>query len=857
MINATLKSMWNRKRRLLGASTAVVFGIAFLVATLVLGDSMRSGFDTFFTEAYAGTDLEVRATTEIGSDELVQRGTVDEILVGRLADAPHVEHVAANVDGTVQIVGANGDPVGGDGPPTFGGNWIEGPVGGGTGFNGFSIVEGRAPASVEFGEPVEVVINRKAALDGGLHVGDLTTVLTPDPIAVAVVGISRFGDDDSIAGSTFTAFTLVDAQRILLDSTDQISSVLISATRGVSPDQLRIAVQPFLPSDTTALTQTELIAEQNQAISDDFLAFIEAFLLAFAVVALLVAAFSIHNTFSILVAQRTRESALLRALGASRRNILTSVTVESFLLGSVASLVGIGAGLGLAAALKAVMDAAGFGLPAAIGLRVESDTAIVAVVVGLAVTLFATITPAVRASRVAPLEALRDVAIDSSGRPRIRFIVGGTAAAAGVGIALSATLAGDAALASAGFGSLIALIGVVMLGPVVATVATSVLGAPVAATRGHAGTLARRNAMRSPRRTAGTASALMIGTAVVALFATFGSSVKASLDELIDESFANDLVIATDGFSGSPLSPDLVVALAALDEVAVAAALSDAPILLDGNEHLALAADPRALASVADLDETHGSLVAVGADGFAASTEFADEHGWELGSTVPVAFADGASTTLTLRSIFANANVIGDLVLPSSAWTPHQGRSGVAVILINLANGVDVSAGKRAVEAVADRFGSPDVQDRQEYLDANSAEIDQMLGLIYGLLGLAILIAVLGIANTLSLSIHERTRELGLLRAVGQTRSQLRSTIRWESVIISIFGTIGGLSLGTFFGWAVIRAMKVQTGFGSFELPVTTLLVVLGLALAAGIVAAVRPARRAARLDILAAIATT
>ncbi|MEO6123285.1 MAG: FtsX-like permease family protein [Ilumatobacteraceae bacterium] len=854
MLRATLTSIWCRKRRLLGASTAVVIGVAFLVSTLVLGDSMRSGFDSSFTDAYAGTDVVVRNKSEIGSNGWTQVGTLDESLVDVIAAMPDVARVAPGIEGVAQIIAADGDPIGGDGPPTFGTNWLDETgtlLPGQPGFNSYSIVDGRAPTGDR-----EVVIDRGSAKVGKLRVGDTTTVLTPDPVSVHIVGIAAFGKDDNIGGSSFVGFTFDDAQRLLLTEPGTISNVQIAAVAGVTPDKLRAELRRVLPSSGKSVTRSELIAEQNQNIDDEFLGFFEAFLLAFAIVALLVAAFSIHNTFSILVAQRSRESALMRALGASRRQVIAAVTVESLVLGAFASAIGVGSGVGLAAGLKALMDAAGFGLPGAVGLEVATDTIVIAMIVGVAVTLFASVAPAVKASRIAPLAALRDLAVDRSGASTSRAIVGTVFSAGGIATVLSSTSAGDGALARAGLGALLTLVGAVILGPVVATLATSVLGAPIAATRGHAGSLARRNAMRNPRRSAGTASALMIGTAVVALFATFGSSIKASFDDIISTSFSNELVIAQDGFTGAPLSAELTPAIAALPQVSGAVALANAPVDLGGDEKVALAADPAGVARVADLDVSQGSFDQVGDDGFAVTKAYAANRGWTLGMTVPVSFADGDSTTLTLRAIFDNKNAIGDVLIPTAAWRPHQGRSGDAVILIGLVDGATVSDAKVAVQTVADRFGRPDVQDRTEYITSNTEQIDQMLGLIYGLLGLAILIAVLGIANTLSLSIHERTREIGLLRAVGQTRGQLRSTVRWESVILAIFGTIGGVSLGSFLGWGVIRAMRVQEGFGTFQLPIASLVIVLAMALCAGVIAAVRPARRAAKLDILAAIAT-
>ncbi len=851
MTRIILTSLWSRRRRLLGASIAVVIGVAFLVATLVLGDSMRAGFDSAFSQMYAGTDLVVRSSTEIGADGVTQRGTLDATVAQEINAVPGVERIAISVEGTAQIVGADGTPIGGEGPPTLGGNWIDEPDRTTGGFNPYTLVEGGPPLADE-----EVVIDRGSATSGDLHIGDRTTILTPDPVPVTIVGIASFGGDDSIGGSSYAGFTLATSQHLFVDDPDRITSVQIAVNDSSSPTVVRSTLQTTLPAGIQVVDRAELVAEQNQMVEDEFIGFFEALLLVFAMVALLVATFSIHNTFSILVAQRTAESALLRALGASRRQVLMSVTIESFIVGLVASAVGLGAGIGLAAGLKELMDVAGFGLPGALGLTVVTETLVVASLIGIGVTLLASVAPAVRASKVAPLASMREAAVDRSSASKRRAIIGATLGAAGGAIVVSASTAGDSALVRAGVGSVVTLVGLILLGPVVARVATSLIGLPVAAIRGPAGKMARRNAMRQPKRTAGTASALMLGTAVVVFFASFGSSVKATFDGILDQSFSNDLVIARTSSTGAPLSADLVTQIAALDQVAVAAALADAPIRLDGAEVLAMAGEPAAVAAVADLQVVKGSMAAVGSLGLAVSDDFAEDRGWVVGRQVPIAFADGGTATLTLNAVYGSRNVLGDIFIPTALWRSHHGRGGDAVVLVTLAEGVNIPDGQAAVQVVADRVGAPDVQNRAQFLADKTADIDESLGLIYGLLGLAILIAVIGIANTLSLSLHERTRELGLLRAVGQSRSQLRSTVRWESVIISIFGTVGGVGLGTFLSWGVVRALSAQEDVGIFRLPVTTLVIVLALAVVAGIVAAIRPARRAARLDILAAIAT-
>ncbi len=749
------------------------------------------------------------------------------------------------IDGVGTIVGADGDRVGGGGPPTVATNWIDD-----ADLNPYRLAEGRAPAA-----PDEVVIDRGAAERGDLAVGDTTTVLTPAPVEVTIVGIATFGDVDSLGPTTYTAFTLDRAGELFAHRPGAVSSILVVAEDGVSQETLRDEIIQLMPARIEALTQGELTAEQQDDIEADFLGMFEMILLAFAGIAVVVAAFSIHNTFSILVAQRTRESALLRAIGASRRQVVTAVAAEALAVGVLASAIGFAVGLGLAAGLKALMGGAGIDLPTA-GLVVDRGTVIAAAVVGIGTTLLASVAPALRASRVAPLAALRDVAIDRSATSKARAAVGAVVTAAGVAMVVSAGAMTDGAVARAGLGALAVLVGTVVLGPVVARPAAAVLGATASATRGFTGRLARRNAMRNPRRIAGSASALMVGTAVVALFTTFGSSVKASIDHAVDGTFGGDLIVLRDDFSGAGLSPDVAPAIDALPEVADAVGAADLAVRLDGRGASPTATDPARFASMLDLDVSEGSVVTMQPGQIAVSRHEADEHGYALGDVLPMEFVDGATIDVEVAAIYERRDVMGDIVVDSVDAAPHIGQAMDLIVFVDLADGVSVADGRAAVSAVTERLGAPDPQTREEYVDSMGAEIDQMLAVIYGLLGVAVLIALMGIGNTLALSIHERTRELGLLRAVGQSRRQLRATVRWEAVLVAVFGTIGGLAAGTFLGWGLVRAIDAQEGFGTFALPTSALLVVLVLAVVAGVVAAIRPARRAARLDVLAAIST-
>ncbi len=413
MWRTTLKSLGAHKRRLLGTCAAVLLGVAFLSGTLVLGDTMSNGFSNMFAEANAGTDALVRSSTEVGEADFTERGLIDVALADDIAAVDGVAAVAPRIEGSGRIVGADGDPLGGNGPPTTAGNWIADDA-----LNPYDLAEGRAPSA-----PGEVVIDKAAAEQGDLAVGDETTVRTPDPIPVTIVGLATFGEADSQGPVTYAAFSTAQAAELFMPDPSAVSSIAVSAAPGVSQDDLVRRIDAVLPDGVESLTGAELTSEMEDDIKADFLGFFETFLLVFAGIALVVATFSIYNTFSILVAQRTRESALLRALGASRSQVLRSVAVEALVVGLVASAGGIAVGLGLASGLLALMSAIGMTMPAS-SLVLAGSTVVAAVAVGVIVTLVASLAPAVRAARTAPLAAIRDVAVDTSASSRLRAVAG-------------------------------------------------------------------------------------------------------------------------------------------------------------------------------------------------------------------------------------------------------------------------------------------------------------------------------------------------------------------------------------------------------------------------------------------------
>ncbi|MFE4819038.1 ABC transporter permease [Streptomyces sp. NPDC056704] len=848
-VRLSVSSLRAHKRRFAGTFLAVLLGVAFLAGTLVMGDTLRASFSTLFGDATKGTDAVVRsadAITTPGESQGV-RQPVDTALVKTVERVPGVAAAAPDIQGAGQLVGSDGKPVGGQGPPTLAGNWINDPK-----LNPYQLAAGHAPS-----KSGEVVVNRGAAKKGGLKIGDATTLRTPGPVKVTIVGLATFGGEDGMAQVTFTGMTQADAEKYLTAKPGEAANIRVRAGPGVGQAELVADLTPVLPKGVEAITGQESARENTDMISSQFLNIFTTFLLVFSGIALLVATFSIHNTFAIVVAQRTRENALLRALGASRRQVTALSLVEASVVAVTASAVGLAGGVGIAAGLQALFPAIGFPFPQG-DLVISGLSMLLPLAVGIVVCLGSALLPAVRAGRTAPLAALRETAVDGSGASRGRTLVGAALAVLAVGATLTGVLVSPS-LWLAGLGAVLALAAFVVLGPVASSAAVRALGAPLDTLRGVTGGLARRNALRSPKRTAATASALMIGVAVVSLFTVFGASLKATMDQTVSRSFAGDVAVSTPSFGagGSGLSPELAPAIARQPTVRYAVGLGRGVAQVDGRGRALTVTDPVTLGKVFDLGEVRGSLDDLGTDGIALTRKEAAEQHLTTGDTARLTFTDGKRENFTVRAVYGRSELVGDYVITRAAWAPHRTQDSDSLVAVTFKNGVGTADGKAAVEKVAARYGNPEVQTRDEYARSSAGGIDMMLTLVYALLALAVLIALLGIANTLTLAIHERTRELGLLRAVGQTRSQLRAMVRWESVLVAAFGTAGGLALGAFLGWVLVEASDgASDSTFAFAIPPVRLVVVALVGLAAGALAGLRPARRAARLDVLRAIAT-
>ncbi|HEX6166451.1 MAG TPA: FtsX-like permease family protein [Acidimicrobiales bacterium] len=843
MVRIALRGLRAHTWRMVITFVAVAAGVAFIGGVLVLTDTMNRTFDDLFADVYRGTDAVVRSSETLDSDfgfEL--RGMVDESVLDQVRQADGLAAAEGSVDGFARVIDQEGEPVGNPatGAPTLGGTWTDVDE-----LNPFDITDGRAPRA-----DGEIVLDRGTVEATDYALGDSVPVQTQVGVEeFELVGVARFGTADSPGGATYVLWATGDAQR-LMGEPGKFSSIGAVAEDGVSQDELVASITEHLDEGTEVVSGVEITEETQSAIRDQ-LGFITIFFLVFALIAVFVGAFVIYNSFAIIVAQRTREMALLRAIGARRRQVRRAVVVEAAVVGLLGSAIGFVVGLGLAALLGAVLQ-----LPEG-ALAILPSSVVVAIATGLIVTVTSSLVPAWRASRVPPLAAMRDVAVDTSGRTPVRFLLGlGT-----VALGVAAVLAGafGSRPATVGIGVLAVFLGVLVASPGLARPVSRVLGAPLARLRGVAGTLARENAGRNPKRTSATAQALMIGVGLVTFILIINTSIRASLDEALEEGFVGDFVVDSGTFGMIGLPSSVAEDIAELREVAVSAPMRFAPAEVAGEER-GVTGTVEGAFEVLDLDIIDGRA-SLAPDEVVINEDEAEETGLGVGDRVEIDFLDDArdedERTVTVSGVYSTgpATDLGAFVVGVEVFQAALPTSTDFQVFVQLEDGVSVAEAEPAIEQIVDPLPSADVQSVEEYKDEIGSQLNFLLGLIGGLLFLAIGIAFLGIVNTISLSIIERTRELGLLRAVGMRRRQVRSAIRWESAIISLFGTGLGLAVGLIGGWGIVRALRDE-GFEVFAVPVLWLAVISVVAGLLGLAAAVIPAWRASRMNVLDAIGT-
>lgn len=884
MFQVALKDLMARKRRLVTTGLAVVLGIAFLTGTRVLSTVLEDSIDSLISDVYEGMDAVVRSpeVQDLGFGQEV-RAPVAANAVERVAEVDGVRVARGVVEApSVQLIGSDGKVVGSNfGPPTLVYNWLDDER-----LQPGVLTEGREPRTED-----EVALDFATAESGGYEVGDTVTVSAPEgPETFELVGLMGLGEDGSrSSGARVLVFVTPVAQR-LAQMPDQFNFIAAAAEDGVGDDELAERLGEALPQLQT-VTGTAFTEESSEAIAQ-FVNVLSTFVSVFGYIALFVAAFIIYNTFSILVAQRTRETALLRAIGAGRRQVLVATILEAALVGLIASLLGLALGVVLATGLKAAVGQLFTVEPGVPSL--PAAAIVTALVVGVGVTVLSAVVPAWRSSKVPPVAAMSEVSIDRSRVSRARLVWGTIFLVVGIALfTLGVTDTGPNPLAEFGAGAALVLIAVaVVLGPLIASPVSRFLARPFGRRGRVTSRLAGENAARNPKRTAATAAALTIGVTLVTLIAVVANSVKTSVDAAVNERFDADFVVAADvtSFSvGVPKGaeeqirelPNVELTSAVrfsffrlLDEFGKqkaaerpaeeptnlpAGAPDEAP---EGQDDFALGIDPATFFEVIDSGELTGSPEDMGPDTIATRAAVAEERGWEIGDRIPVYFAATGEQELELVLTFEEDAGQGSYLVPAETLQ----RNGLPFFDFDVA--VYIQADDRATDAELAELrsqledivaGSPSVQvqDLEEYAEAQTGPLDTILAVIYGLLGLAVVIALIGIANTLTLSVLERTRELGLLRAVGMSRRQLRRTIMGESTIIAVFGTLMGLVIGIVFSIALSVVIAAEDpGLFRYALPYGQLVVITVVAAIAGVLAAVLPARRAAKLDVLDAIAS-
>jgi putative ABC transport system permease protein len=851
MFKLTWKGLWSHKLRFALTGLAVVLGVAFMAGTMILTDTMGRTFDGLFDTSNKGVDVVVRRAVTVKGDFGVEvRERIDTATLARIAKIDGVDVAAGTVEGSATVVDPDGKvkTAGGMGPGAIGMNWVAD-----TRLNPFTIATGHAPSG-----PDEVVMDQSSVDRDHRKLGDKVTVLGKgSPRVLTLVGTAKFGDAGGLPGTTLVATTDVTAQSLFTEA-GTYDSVVVASNGKQTDEVLSARIGDTLGTERFESLTGAADTANSKADLKKNLSFFNTFLLAFAYIALFVGMFIIYNTFSIVVAQRSREMAMLRAIGASRRQVVKSVMFESVVVGIVASAVGLAAGVLMSFGLRALLGAVGLDIPSG-PIVITPKTVITAFAVGSVVTVLSALAPALRASKVKPIAALRDVALDASGASLKRTIIGLAITGAGVASFASGVAgSGSGALSLLGLGAVVTIIGVFVLGPVIARPVMHLLGKPIARISGTTGRLAGANAERNPKRTSATASALMIGVALVSFITILATSTKESISATVSRSLRADYVVSGGNEGAGGLSPTVEAGVARLAEVAAVSPVRMTPVGVGTGSKDVVGVETTTIDRLFDLKVTAGRMSDVKAGSVAIPAKKAADDGIALGDKVTVTFARTGPVELTVRAFYGEAlpNVNSDAYLVGiDTYQANVTDQFDQQVLVKTADGVTAARARAALESALAAWPNAELQDQAAYKASITSEIDTILNLIYGLLALAVVIALIGIANTLALSVHERRRELGLLRAVGMTRPQIRASIRWESVMIALLGTGLGFFLAIAGSWGIVKAIS-KTETLSLSVPPVQLLVIVTLAAVAGVVAAVGPARRAAKLDILDAIAS-
>ncbi|WP_043266177.1 FtsX-like permease family protein [Streptomyces sp. CT34] len=857
MLRTALRNLLAHKARLLMTALAVLLGVAFVAGTLVFSDSVGEAVKNASAKNLNDVAVSVTAAPDrsapSGEAKDGKRATaLDEKLADRIRVLPGVAGVRSDVTGQATLAARD------DGHPV-GNGWQNRAVNYQPGKDGsdprYPVVRGRGPAHAD-----EIALAESTAKAAGYSLGDTVRFATDGPVMKKkLVGIVATDDPSVNARGSLALFDTATAQKMFLHP-GQFDELVVSAAPGTDQAALTADVRKVLPAKRAeavsgrqlATQQAEMIASQNHALSQT--------LLTFAGIALFVGVFIIANTFTMLISQRSREIALLRAVGASRRQVVRSVLAEAGLLGLVSSAVGLALGTGIAAGLRSIMDAQGAGFPDG-PLVISPTTVLASLGVGVVITVLAAWLPSRRAARIAPVEALSTVEAPPAPRSLLlRNTLGGLLTAAGVALMLYvSTLKGTKNLELAMLGSAVTLVGMIVLAPLLSRPLVSLAGAVTTRLFGVAGKLAKENALRNPRRTAATGSALMIGLTLITGLTVTGHSAQLAMDKMAGNGLTADYKVSTSTYAG--LDPKLSERVGKLPGVTAAAPVRETSYSLKNAAGdatgfgLLHGTDLSQIDKVTRLVFTDGSLDAVRSGGIAVSRTMAEKHGWQAGDTVTVEFPDKKRAALRIAAVYQDNEVLGDSFGSTTLVDPHLDRFRDQELLVKADHGGSAALATEIRRTLGD---SPllKIQNHDDLRKETAGQIDTLVYMVYGLLGVAVVIAVVGVVNTLAMSVFERVREIGMLRAIGLDRRGVKQMVRLESVVISLFGAALGMGVGIFLSWAGGRMIGSSDSFKAYEmvLPWGRLGLFLLIALVVGVLAALWPARRAARLNMLEAI---
>ncbi len=843
MTSLALKSLWARKVRALTTTFAVVIGVAFVAGSYVLTDTIFAAFDEIFSDSLKGTSVVVTAQNPV-EQENGEIPTIAASLLPRVQRTPGVRLAAGAIFTPGGFFDSKGEKIGNKFAPKFISSGLP------DGLESLTYVDGHRPRG-----PTEASIDRAAAEGSDLRLGERIELVGQGRAQkFRLVGFTRLGGA-SFGGASIAQVTLPVAQA-LTHKVGRFDQISVAAADGVSAAALKRRIEREMPPGVRVETAQENADRGSEEIRDN-LSFLQTFLLVFGFIAVFVGSFLIFNTFSITVAQRVSEFGMLRTLGASRPQILTSVLVEALAIGLLGAVVGVGGGLLIALLLNGLLEAFGIDFPTT-SLVLHTRTVLVALAVGVLVTALASLAPALRSTRVPPIAALH--AYSPPATRRRRLVLAAIAALLGVaGLAMVLIgLFGDASAGAAaglmGGGAVVIVFAVSLFSPRLVPPLATVAGWPLERMRHLTGRLARENAQRNPSRTAVTAAALMIGLALVAFVTVFAAGLKSSVAQIVDENFAGGLVIQnSDGFS--PIPAGAATAARRVPGVRQVSTIRSARAkLLETGATTQVTAPSADIENAVKIEWKQGgppTLRNLTPAQAILSDSFASDHGLAVGDRFRLLSQTRKRPSFEVVGTFsAKLDVFGSVLIAQEAMARDFGQTQDTIDFVATTPGADPATVQAVLAKVVEvGFPTAEVMNQQELKESREEQVDQLVNLVYALLALAIVISLFGIANTLALSIHERTRELGMLRAIGMSRRQVRTMIRYESVITALIGAILGMALGIVFAALIAQPLKDE-GF-TLSYPVGSLIVLLVLAGLAGVIAAIPPARRASRLDVL------